>query len=90
MPLPIFNAFWDDVFMDFVLWLPITQKEYELMFVVADRFSKMTHFIPCRKTIDTYHVTKFFFKKVVRLHGIPLLIVLDKDNKFLAEFWLTL
>jgi hypothetical protein len=75
------------VSMDYVFGLPQTQKGNHSIFVVVDLFSKMLHFIACKKIVDAMNVAQLYFHEVYRLHGLPLSIVFDHDTRFFSHFW---
>lgn len=55
--------------------------------VVIDTLTKATHFIPVQSTFGTTQIANIFMKDIFRLHGIPKMIVSDRDAKFTSNFW---
>ncbi|WVZ59492.1 LOW QUALITY PROTEIN: hypothetical protein U9M48_009620 [Paspalum notatum var. saurae] len=47
-PLAVPAWKWEDIHMDFIVGLPRTQKGYDSIWVIIDRFAKSAHFLPVK------------------------------------------
>ena len=81
---------WDNITMDFVVGLPKTKEAYDAIWVIVDRLTKSAHFLPVRTiyTMDRY--AELYVKEIIRLHGVPVSIVSDRDARFTSSFWKSL
>ena len=86
-PLPIPEWKWEHITMDFVTALPRSSKGNNAVWVIIDRLTKSAHFIPFRVGQTTEVLAEKYMKEVVRLHGIPVSIVSDRDTRFRSHFW---
>jgi hypothetical protein len=84
-PLPIPQAPWSSISMDFITQLPVSNG-YTSIFVVVDRLTKMAHFIPTHDEIDAEGTVALFMNRIVTLHGLPDDIVSDRGSVFTAQF----
>jgi hypothetical protein len=91
-PIPIPERRWEVITMDFIPSLPKTPRGYDGILLVVDKLTKMTHLIPSSQGInnDAVGTARLFFDGVVRLHGIPLSIISDRDTRFRSRFWTSL
>ena len=58
--------------------------------VVVDKLSKETHFILVKTTHKAANIAEIFMKQIFCLHGIPKVIIFDRDPKFTGNFWKSL
>ena len=65
--------------MDFVCGLPRSPKNHDAIWVVVDRLTKSTHFIPIRMHYSLDKLVELYINEIVRLHGVPASIVSDRD-----------
>ena len=89
-PMPIPARPWDHVSMDFITGLPKTKAGFDAIVVFVDMFSKMAHFVPTKTTATAPDTAQLFFQHVFKLHGLPAVLVSDRDPKFTSRFWQTL
>jgi len=72
--------------MDFIKAMPPTQG-YSMIMVVINRLNKFAHFMALKHDYNSRSVAKVFVQHVVKLHGFPKSIVLDRDKVFISKFW---
>ena len=73
--------------MNFVTHLPRTLRKHDVIWVIVDRLTKSAHFLVVRMTFTLEEFCRFYMWEIVRLHGVPVSIVLDRDPRLTAQFW---
>ncbi|XP_070004701.1 uncharacterized protein [Nicotiana sylvestris] len=67
--------------MDFITGLPNSRRKFDSIWVIVDRLTKSAHFLPVRTTYSAEDYTRLYIKEIVWLHGVPLSIISDRDNR---------
>ena len=52
-----------------------------------DRLTKSAHFLAVRMTFALERFYRLYIREIVRLHGVPVSIVSDRDPRFTTHFW---
>ena len=55
--------------------------------MIVDKLTKSAHFIPVMMDYSMDRLAELYVKEIVRLHGVPLSIVSDRDLRFTSRFW---
>ncbi|XP_058219425.1 uncharacterized protein LOC131329998 [Rhododendron vialii] len=63
---------------------------HDAIWVIVDRLTKSAHFLPIQVSDSIDTLSHFYIRKIIRLHGIPVSIVSDRDPRFTACFWQSL
>ena len=67
--------------MDFVTHLPKTRSGYDALLVMVDYATKMMILRPTCSTATVVDTARLFIDAVVRAHGLPRVIVSDRDTR---------
>nr|GEV20811.1 putative reverse transcriptase domain-containing protein [Tanacetum cinerariifolium] len=81
---------WKNITVDFVTKLPKTAAGQDTIWVIVDRLTKSTHFLPMREDDTLEKLTRQYLKEVVSRNGVPISIILDRDGRFTSHFWKSL
>ena len=73
--------------MDFVTHFPWTLRRHDAVWVIVDRLTKSAHFLTVRMTFTVEEFCRLYILEIVRLHGVPVSLVWDRDPRFTAHFW---
>jgi hypothetical protein len=64
-----------------------TSRGYNSIWVIVDRLTKSTHFIPASTTYRARQYTELYMSHIVRYHCIRKTIISDRGSIFVACFW---
>ncbi|KAJ9534125.1 hypothetical protein QJQ45_002118 [Haematococcus lacustris] len=85
--LPVPQHRWEHVSLDLITQLPVTTSGHDAIVVFVDKLTKMIHAIPTTTSVTASTLARIFFDHVFRLHGLPKVIVSDRDPRFTSAFW---
>lgn len=85
-PIPVPPTAWDVISMDFVEGLPVSGTTNSIL-VVIDKFTKFGHFLPLHHPFIAQTVARLFMDQIYRLHGLPSVIISDRDKIFTSALW---
>ena len=52
-----------------------------------DRLTKSAHFLVIHNNFPLHRLAKLYINEIVKIHGVPMLIVSDRDFWFTFRFW---
>jgi hypothetical protein len=79
-PLSIPDWKWEDINMDFTMGLPLTAHKFDSIWVIIDRFTNSTHFIPMHTNYNADGYTEIYIARIMCLHGVLKMIPLDQGS----------
>ncbi|GJU85667.1 putative reverse transcriptase domain-containing protein [Tanacetum coccineum] len=76
---------WENITMDFVTKFPKMTSGQNTIWVIVDRLTKSSHFLPMKETDTMEKLTRQYFKEVVLRHGMPIDGQSKRTNQMLKD-----
>ena len=86
---------WKTILFDFITTLPkstepMTKAEYDSILVITEKLTKYSYFLPYKSTSTAKDLAYSFIRTVISQHGLPEIIISDRDKLFKSNFWQSL
>lgn len=85
-PIELPGNAWESISLDFIEGLP-RSKGKDTILVIVDRFTKYYHLLPLTHPYIAVKVAQEVLDNVIKLHGMPQIIISDWDPIFISSFW---
>jgi hypothetical protein len=86
--LPVPPRPWRTGGLDYLTHLHVSNG-FDSVLIVVNYLTRMAHFMPCTKSVTAEETPTLFLQGVYRLHGLPRVMVRDRDPKFVNGLWQT-
>nr|GEU94858.1 ribonuclease H-like domain-containing protein [Tanacetum cinerariifolium] len=62
-----------------------TSSFHDIIWVIVDQLTKSAHFLPMRKDYKMDRLARLYLNEIVARHGVPILIISDRDSRFTSR-----
>ncbi|GKE85577.1 putative reverse transcriptase domain-containing protein [Tanacetum coccineum] len=77
---------WEGIAMDFVTKFPRTSSGHDTIWVIVNRLTNYAYFLPMREDYKMDRLARFYLNEIVARHGVPILIISNRDSRFTSRF----
>ncbi|GKF34854.1 putative reverse transcriptase domain-containing protein [Tanacetum coccineum] len=85
LEIPVWK--WEGIATDFVTKFPRTSSGHDTIWVIMDRLTKSTHFLPMHEDYKMDRLARLYLNEIVSRHGVPISIISDRNSHFTSRFW---
>ena len=95
LSLSISNKAWSNITVNFVTDLSKfslykSANVFDCVMMTVDKFTKMTHYFSCVKTMNSKQFAFLLIKDVINHHDLFERIISDRKSLFISHFWIIL
>ena len=85
-PIQVPQSRFDEMSMDFITCLPVSERGNTTILVMVDRLSKLVHLAPCTTEITAEQTYELWVQHWWKHHGVPQRIITDRDVRWTSAF----